>query len=53
MGSLGAPELMIMLVVVVLLFGSTKLPQLARSLGEAKNEFKKAERETPNEHEAV
>jgi sec-independent protein translocase protein TatA len=49
MGSLGAPELMIMLVVVVLLFGSTKLPQLARSLGEAKNEFKRGEREGDND----
>ena len=42
-----------MLVVVVLLFGSTKLPQLARSLGEAKNEFKRGERDSSDEHEAV
>jgi sec-independent protein translocase protein TatA len=38
--NLGGPELLIILVVVLLLFGSTKLPKLARSLGQAQNEFK-------------
>ena len=38
--NLGAPELIIILVVVLLLFGSTKLPKLARSLGQAQKEFK-------------
>ena len=33
MGNLGAPELLIIAVVVVLLFGSKKLPEMARSLG--------------------
>ena len=37
---LGAPELVIILVVVLLLFGSTRLPKLARSLGQASKEFK-------------
>jgi sec-independent protein translocase protein TatA len=40
MGSLGTTELIIILVVVVLLFGSTRLPKLARSLGQASKEFK-------------
>jgi sec-independent protein translocase protein TatA len=40
MGGLGAPELIIILVVVLLLFGSTRLPKLARSLGQASKEFK-------------
>lgn len=35
----GAPELLIILLVVMLLFGGAKLPQLARSLGQAKKEF--------------
>jgi sec-independent protein translocase protein TatA len=39
MGSLGAPELLIVLVVVLVMFGGAKLPQLARSLGQAKKEF--------------
>jgi sec-independent protein translocase protein TatA len=37
---LGAPEILIVLAVVLLLFGSTRLPALARSLGQASNEFK-------------
>jgi sec-independent protein translocase protein TatA len=39
--SLGAPELIIILLIVLLLFGGAKLPKLARSLGEASREFKK------------
>ena len=35
----GAPELIIVLLGVLLLFGGAKLPQLARSLGQAKKEF--------------
>ena len=41
MGSLGTTELIIILVVVVLLFGSTRLPKLARSMGQASKEFKR------------
>jgi sec-independent protein translocase protein TatA len=37
---LGAPEILIILAVVLLLFGSTRLPALARSLGQASSEFK-------------
>ena len=37
--SLGAPELIIILAVVMLLFGAKKVPDLARSLGQAKREF--------------
>jgi sec-independent protein translocase protein TatA len=37
---LGAPEVLIILAVVLVLFGSTRLPKLARSLGQASNEFK-------------
>jgi sec-independent protein translocase protein TatA len=40
MGSLGAPELIIILLVILLLFGGAKLPKLARSLGQAQKEFK-------------
>ncbi len=39
--NLGVPELLIILAVVLLLFGSTRLPKLARSLGQASKEFKK------------
>ncbi len=40
MGGVGLPELIIVLAVVMLLFGSTRLPKLARSLGQASKEFK-------------
>lgn len=36
----GTPELVIVLVVVLLIFGGAKLPKLARSLGQAQKEFK-------------
>jgi sec-independent protein translocase protein TatA len=39
--NLGTPELIIVLVVVLLLFGGTQLPKLARSLGQAQKEFKR------------
>ena len=38
--NLGGPEMLIVLVVVLLLFGSKKVPELARSLGHAQREFK-------------
>ena len=39
--NIGPTELLIVLAIVLLLFGSAKLPKLARSLGEAQKEFKK------------
>ena len=49
--NLGATELIILLGIVVLLFGATRLPKLARSMGEASREFKKgiSEREKDDE----
>lgn len=45
MFGLGAPELMIILAVILVLFGGAKLPKLARSLGQAKNEFEAGTKE--------
>lgn len=42
MAGIGAPELIIVLLIALLLFGGAKLPKLARSLGEAQKEFKSA-----------
>ena len=51
MPNIGAPELIILLVVVLLLFGSTRLPKLARSIGEASREFKRGVNETARDSE--
>jgi sec-independent protein translocase protein TatA len=53
MGSIGAPELIIVLLVVLFLFGSTKLPKLARSIGEASKEFKKGVSEGAGQSDAA
>ena len=47
MAGIGAPELLIALVIVLLLFGGAKLPKLARSLGQAQKEFKQRSPEGP------
>lgn len=41
MGSLGAPELLIIGVVLILLFGATRLPQTAKGLGQSLRVFRK------------
>jgi sec-independent protein translocase protein TatA len=39
--NLGPTELIIILIIVLVLFGSSRLPKLARSMGQASKEFKK------------
>jgi sec-independent protein translocase protein TatA len=43
---LGAEELIPIFAIIVLLFGASKLPELARSMGSSMGEFKKAQRES-------
>jgi sec-independent protein translocase protein TatA len=45
----GGPELLIVLLIVVLLFGANKLPKLARSSGQAMGEFKRGREEIDQE----
>jgi len=45
-GMQGAPEILLIIFVVLLLFGSKKLPELARSLGKSLNEFKRGQTES-------
>jgi sec-independent protein translocase protein TatA len=43
--NLGPTELIIILIIAMLLFGSTRLPKLARSIGQAQKEFKEGVKE--------
>jgi sec-independent protein translocase protein TatA len=53
-GFIGGWELIVILVVVLLLFGAKKLPELAKGLGQGIKEFKKATREVTDElHNAM
>src|ERR1044071_8270533 len=45
LGSIGMPEMIIILVIALIVFGPRKLPELGRSLGKSINEFKKASNE--------
>jgi sec-independent protein translocase protein TatA len=44
-GSLGATEIILIIVVIVLLFGAKKIPELAQGVGKGMREFKKAVKE--------
>jgi TatA/E family protein of Tat protein translocase len=48
MGPIGFPELAIILVVALIVFGPRKLPELGRSLGKSLAEFKRASNELKN-----
>lgn len=47
-GSIGVPELIIILTIALIIFGPRKLPELGRSLGRSLNEFKRASNELRN-----
>ena len=52
MAGIGAPEILLIVGAIVVLFGAKKLPEIARSVGKAKGEFKKGLEEgdgTPRE----
>jgi sec-independent protein translocase protein TatA len=51
LGGLGTPELIAIVAVVFLLFGATRLPQLAKSLGQSKRAFKEGLEEGEKEAE--
>lgn len=50
---IGPAELIIVLIIALLMFGSSKLPKLAKSMGEAQREFKKGLRESATDEPAA
>ncbi|WP_435333440.1 Sec-independent protein translocase subunit TatA/TatB [Haloarchaeobius sp. TZWWS8] len=50
-GGIGGPELIVIFLLVILLFGADKLPKLARASGEAMGEFQKGREEIEQELE--
>jgi len=51
MGDLGVTEILLILVVVVLLFGGKKIPELMKGIGQGMKEFKKASSYDPAEED--
>ncbi len=51
LGSFGVTELIIILVIVMVLFGAKRLPDLAKGLGQGITEFKKASRNDSSDEE--
>ena len=51
--NIGGPELLVILVVVLLLFGAARLPSLARSIGASAKEFKKGVEEGVPDEDAT
>jgi sec-independent protein translocase protein TatA len=49
MGPIGMPEMIMIFIVILLLFGAKKLPELARGIGKSMGEFKKAKEEFEQE----
>ncbi|MSU66569.1 MAG: twin-arginine translocase TatA/TatE family subunit [Opitutus sp.] len=49
---LGAPELIVLLIILLVLFGGSKLPSLAKGLGQSVKEFKKASKEISEDEKA-
>lgn len=45
----GGPEVLVILLIVVLLFGASKIPKLARSVGKAQGELEKGRKEVEEE----
>ena len=53
LGSIGMPELIIIFIIVLLLFGAKKIPELMNGLGKGVKSFKKGMKEVEDEIEKI
>jgi len=53
MGKIGLTEIILILLVVVLLFGGRKIPELMKGIGQGMKEFKKASKFDPDDDKEV
>lgn len=51
MGNLGAPEIILIAVVILILFGAKKIPEFMQGIGKGMREFRKASRDVQDEIE--
>lgn len=51
--NIGLPELLVVLLIILLLFGAARLPEIARSMGKSLHEFKKGVKEVEKSVEDV
>jgi sec-independent protein translocase protein TatA len=49
MGRLGIPELLIILAIIILIFGASRLPEIGRGIGKGIRNFKDATKEGPEQ----
>ncbi len=49
MFGIGMPELLVILIICLLLFGASRLPEIGKSLGEGIREFKRSMKEGPED----
>jgi sec-independent protein translocase protein TatA len=52
MGRIGLPELMIILMIVIIIFGANRLPQLGRGIGSAIKNFKEGIKDETADHKS-
>ena len=53
LGSIGLPELLIVLVIIIIIFGVGKLPEIGGALGKGIREFRRAQEGLPSQEESA
>jgi sec-independent protein translocase protein TatA len=51
MGSIGLPEVLVILLIVILIFGASRLPEIGRGIGKGIRNFKDSVRDSKDDHQ--